>query len=63
MSSNLTQPEEIDLVLSELETSDMKIGSKETVMKAPDQKPREWNGSHASAYRAAYLKAHGPEHQ
>jgi hypothetical protein len=60
MSRNLTQPEEIDLVLHEITKNAM-----EADMQMPDSKPLTksprdgWNTGSISPYRAAYMKTHG----
>lgn len=60
MSRNLTQPEEIDLVLHEITKNAM-----EAKMEMSDTKPLTkstqdgWTTGSISPYRAAYMKAHG----
>jgi len=60
MSRNLTQPEEIDLVLHEIAKN-----AREADLELSDTKPltksthERWNTGSISPYRAAYMKAHG----
>jgi hypothetical protein len=60
MRRNLTQPEEIDLVLHEITKNAMKAE-----MEMSDPKPltkslqENWNTGSISPYRAAYMKTHG----
>ena len=60
MNRNLSQPEEIDLILNEMAKRDM-----EAEVPIRDSRPfprfsqEGWNGGYVSPYRAAYMKAHG----
>jgi hypothetical protein len=60
MSRNLTQPEEIDLVLHEITKkameADMEMSDTKSVAKSTQE---GWNTGSISPYRAAYMKAHG----
>ncbi len=60
MSRNLTQPEEIDLVLHEITKNameaDMEISDSKPLTKSTQE---GWNTGSISPYRAAYMKAHG----
>ena len=59
MRQNLSQPEEIDLVLKEMENSDMPIDRQVTNKIPSAQASQEiWNTGYGSPYRAAYIKAH-----
>jgi hypothetical protein len=60
MSRNLTQPEEIDLVLHEITKNvmeaDMKMSDSQPLSKSTQE---GWSTGSISPYRAAYMKAHG----
>lgn len=59
MCPNLSQPEEIDLILKEIENFDMQVDWQVTGIKPLSKASQEgWNGSYGSPYRAAYMKAH-----
>jgi hypothetical protein len=59
MCPNLTQPEEIDLVLKEMEQFDLQVDrqrrNSEPFVKAAQ---KGTNTTNCSAYRAEYMKAH-----
>jgi hypothetical protein len=57
MSHNLTQPEEIDLVLKELDKFEVKADTQVTD-EQPSIKvnPKRWGKGYVSPFRAAYMK-------
>jgi hypothetical protein len=60
MSRNLSQPEEIDLVLNGMSTRDMEADLKMEDIKTLSKSAQYcWNTGSISPYRAAYMKAHG----
>jgi hypothetical protein len=60
MSRNLSQPEEIDLVLNEMSKCDLEVDTKISGAKPLAHPHQEgWNTGYVSPYRAAYMKVHG----
>jgi hypothetical protein len=60
MSRNLTQPEEIDLVLHEMAKNTMDADRETRDTKPLARSAQEgWDTGSISPYRAAYMKAHG----
>jgi hypothetical protein len=56
-----TQPEEVELVMKEMEMdkSDASAEKQNRQMSLlPRNAAKEWNTGHTSAYRAAYIKTH-----
>ncbi len=59
MNHHLTQPEEIDLVLKEMQRDDMTINRQMTDNKLlSNATPKNWNTGYVSPYRAAYMRDH-----
>lgn len=59
MNQNLTQPEEIDLVLKEMEIDEMTEQREITDDKLlANAIPKSWNTGNLSPYRAAYMRDH-----
>jgi len=57
MSRRLTQPEEIDLILKEIEKFDRYIDMQAADKKYMDRVAREgWDGGYLAPYRTAHLK-------
>lgn len=60
MSRNLTQPEEIDLVLHEITKNAMEAKLEMLDTKSSTKSTQDgWSTGSISPYRAAYMKAHG----
>jgi len=57
MSMNLTQPEEIDLILKSMEWQERKLPLPPAPQR-PAARRQEGGGGFVSAYRAAYLNSH-----
>lgn len=60
MNMNLTQPEEIDQILKNMEWNDLKLpmpsGDKSPLKGASRQ---EWRDGYTSPFRANYMRLHG----
>ncbi|MDD5058690.1 MAG: hypothetical protein PHQ60_12540 [Sideroxydans sp.] len=59
MNQHLTQPEEIDLVLKEMEKDEMTEQRQSSDNRLLSKTvPRNWNTGYVSPYRAAYMRDH-----
>ena len=62
MNSRLTQPEEVERALREMEMVKSDANAEKQITDATSvtrNAEKGWNTGHISAYRAAYLKSHG----
>ncbi len=59
MSPCLTQPDEVELALKEIETCNISLNQQDTDKNNSAKSTHEnWNSGYVSPYRAAYIQTH-----